>query len=62
MRGKVKEKNKLTKVHTHLFDADVVTLKQLAESIGSKWQIELRQLVRRALVDEREVMKLKEQR
>lgn len=57
-----KRKNKLVRVTTHLFEVDVATLRRLAESNGNRWQIELRQLVRRALVEQREVMHLKEQR
>lgn len=60
MTGRVLPKNRLVKVHTHLFEADVNTLKKMATSIGSKWQIELRQLVRKALVEQREILALKE--
>ncbi len=62
MRGPTKNALELVKVHAHLFKGDVATLKQHAESIGSKWQIELRQLVRRALVEQREITALKEKR
>jgi len=57
-----KPNNKLELVTTRLFEVDVATLRRLAELRGSKWQIELRQLVRRALVDQREVEALKEKR
>ena len=49
----VKAKNKLRPVHTLLFQEDVDTLKQLADDKGTKWQVELRQLVRRALRGEK---------
>lgn len=49
-------------VTTRLFKGDVATLRKLAEAKGSKWQIELRQLVRKALVEQRELLLLKEQR
>lgn len=52
---------KLRDVHTKLFADDVATLKRIAEAKRSKWQIELRQLVHRALSGEqREVTVLKE--
>jgi len=55
--------NSLKLVTTRLFAADIITLRQLAEARGSKWQIELRQLVRRALKGEqREIVVLKESR
>ena len=57
-----KKKNKLLRVTTHLFEADVDTLRRLAEANGSGWQIELRQLVRKARGAPRQVMLLKEQR
>lgn len=57
-----KPSNAVVSVHARLFVEDVVRLKQLADTNGSKWHIELRQLVRRALKGERrEVLVLKEQ-
>lgn len=53
--------NNLSLVTTRLFSSDVSLLKRLAKSNGSKWQIELRQLVRRALKGEkREIVILKD--
>ena len=46
---KVTNKNRLVHVHARLFVVDVDELKAIADAEGSKWQIELRQLVRRAL-------------
>lgn len=49
-------------VHTRFFAEDVATLKRMAEASGLPWQIELRQLVRRALRGEkRDVMVLRDQ-
>ncbi len=62
MQKKRSKKNKLRLVTTRLFDVDVDTLKQLGESSGNGWQIELRQIVRKSLVERREVMALKEQK
>jgi len=45
--------NKLQEVHARLFAADVVTLKRVADERGNRWQVELRQLVRRALKGEK---------
>lgn len=62
MRGPIKA-NKLLKVHTHLFEGDVSAIKRIADERGGRWQVELRQLVRRALKGEqREVVLLKEHR
>lgn len=44
---------KLYEVHVRLFSEDVVELKRIAAHNGSHWNIELRQLVRRALRGER---------
>lgn len=55
------KKNLLADVHIRLFETDVAVLKKIALERGSKWQIELRQLVRRALKGERrELLVLKE--
>ncbi len=55
-------KNALQLVTTRLFKVDVDTVKRIADSNGIGWQVELRQILRRALVDQREVMTLKEQK
>lgn len=56
-------KNKLMLVTARLFADDVKTLKKVADEKGSRWNIELRQLVRRALKGEqREILVLKEHR
>jgi hypothetical protein len=47
-----KAANRLKVVTARIFAADIVTLKRLADQRGSKWQIELRMLVRRALKGE----------
>lgn len=39
----------LKEVHARLYADDIVKLKRIAETKRSKWQIELRQLVHRAL-------------
>lgn len=53
--------NKLAIVHVRLFAADVATIKKIASQSGNPYQLELRQLVRRALKGElREVLILKE--
>lgn len=53
---------RLVEVHARLFPDDFETLKRRAEENGVSLQIELRQLVRRALKGERrEVLVLKEQ-
>lgn len=44
---------KLKAVHANLFDDDVALLKKLAVERRSRWQVELRQLVHRALKAER---------
>lgn len=52
----------LVEVHARLFAGDVETLQGMANANGVTLQIELRQLVRRALKGERrEVLVLKEQ-
>lgn len=62
-RGLTLQKNKLQLVTARLFSSDVATLKRIADVKGSRWNIELRQLVRRALKGEqREVLVLKEHR
>lgn len=53
---------KLIDVHARLFPDDVRELKRIAAERRMPWQIELRQLVHRALSGERrEVVVLKEQ-
>jgi hypothetical protein len=53
---------KLRDVHTKLFSDDVAELQRIASAQRSKWQVELRQLVHRALKGERrEITVLKEQ-
>ncbi len=53
---------KLVDVHARLFPDDVRELKRIAEEHRMPWQIELRQLIHRALNGERrEVVILKEQ-
>lgn len=60
-RKKAIEEVKLIAVHTHLFSDDIVMLKRVAENKRSKWQVELRMLVHRALQGEqREIVVLKE--
>jgi hypothetical protein len=57
------ESFELTRVNTRLFAADVSQLKKIAEKNGGEWQVELRQLVRRALKGERrEIAVLSERR
>ncbi len=52
---------KLRDVHTKLFADDVAELIRVAKANRSKWQIELRQLVHRALRGERrEITVIKE--
>lgn len=56
-----KPKNKLEVVTTRLFARDVAELREIAETKGLAWQIELRLLVRRALAgDRREVLIVKD--
>ena len=60
MRNK-RDPNALEEVHTRLFEEDIAELKKIAETTGTKWQVELRLLVRRALRGEiREVRVLTE--
>lgn len=54
MPKRQKPPSKLVDVHAKLFEEDVAQLKQLADAKGSKYLIELRQLVRRALRGERQ--------
>lgn len=51
--AKKKTKNTLREVHARLFDDDVETLIKIAEERRTKWQMELRLLVHRALKGER---------
>lgn len=56
------EPPKLVEAHCRLFADDVEALKRIAISNGTRWHIELRLLVRRALRGERrEVIVLKDQ-
>ncbi len=56
------DKNAVMEVHARLFVADVKDLKKIADKTGISWQIELRQLVRRALRGEtRDVIVFKDQ-
>jgi hypothetical protein len=56
------EPGDLKEVHTRLFRQDVAMLKRVAKERGSQWQVELRQLVHRALKGERrEIVVLKDQ-
>ena len=53
---------KLQAVYTRLFADDIAEIKRIAAETALPWQIELRQLVRRALRGERrEVIILKDQ-
>lgn len=53
---------RVVEVHTRLFADDVAALKKLAAQSRLSWQVELRQLVHRALTNERrEVLIVKEQ-
>lgn len=47
------KKNHVEEVHARLFADDIRELKRIASEHGSKWQFELRLLVRRALKGER---------
>ena len=49
---KTPKRNQLQAVHTRLFREDVNQLRRIATAKGSKWQIELRQLVRKALLEQ----------
>ena len=54
-------RNRVASVHARLFVEDIVQLKKIADARGTKWHIELRLLVRRALSGEhRDVVILKE--
>ena len=54
-------RNRVASVHARLFVEDIAQLKKIADARGTKWHIELRLLVRRALSGEhRDVVILKE--
>lgn len=51
----------MTEVHARLFSDDVAQLKKIAAQSRLSWQVELRQLVHRALAgDRREVIVVKD--
>jgi len=55
------KKQHVVEAHVRLFAADIEQLKKIAAERGSRWQFELRLLVKRALAGERrEVVVLKE--
>lgn len=60
-RGRPKNAQALVDVHARLFPDDVELLKKIAAESRLSWQIELRQLVHRALKGEkREVVVIQE--
>lgn len=52
-------KNKLVRLHTNFFAADIADVKKIAAESGLAWQIQLRMLVRKALIDHRELEPLR---
>ncbi len=53
------KKNKLVRLHTNFFAADIADVKKIAEGAGLAWQIQLRMLVRKALIEHRELQSMR---
>ncbi len=53
------KKNKLVRLHTNFFTSDIDDVKKIAAEAGLAWQIQLRMLLRKALIEYRELQTMR---